>query len=153
MALQYCYIIITAARTVDNGVVDVEENESWERLKIHAVHLIWYMGKGTEGLQKMREQFEAENKAIVIPTQVRWLANPRTIRESRQNREIAGSSVVFVVKGSNVAQSLVKKAIKGAGVWYRVEMYTNAGPDSRCELCCGRGHIKNKCGSKPKCGY
>ena len=32
-------------------------------------------------------------------------------------------------------------------------MYTNEGPDSRCELCCGWGHIENKCGSKPKCGY
>jgi hypothetical protein len=153
MALQYRDIIITAARTVDKGVVDVEENESWERLKIHAVPLIRYMGKGTEGLQKMREEFEAENEGIVIPTQVRWLANPRTIRERRQNGEIAASSVVFVVKGSKVAQSLVKKGIKAAGVWYRVETYTNEGPDSRCELCCGWGHIENKCGSKPKCGY
>ena len=53
MALQYHDIIITAARTVDKGVVDVEENESWERPKIHAVPLVWDMGKGTEGLQKM----------------------------------------------------------------------------------------------------
>jgi len=47
MALQYCDIINTAARTVDKGVMDGEENESWERLKIHAVPLIQYMGKGT----------------------------------------------------------------------------------------------------------
>jgi hypothetical protein len=46
-------IIITAARTVDQGFVDVKENETWERLKIHAVPLVRYMGKGTEGLQKM----------------------------------------------------------------------------------------------------
>jgi len=116
MALQYRDIIITGARTVDKGVVDVEENESWERLKIHTVSLVRYMGKGMEGLQKMREEFEAENEGIVIPTQVRWLANPRTIRERRQNGEIAASSVVFVVKGSRVARSLVKKDIKAAGV-------------------------------------
>jgi hypothetical protein len=53
MALQYCDIIITAVRTVDKGVIDVEENESWERLKIHAVCLVRYMGKGLEGLQMM----------------------------------------------------------------------------------------------------
>jgi hypothetical protein len=52
-ALQYRDIIITAARTVDKGAVDVEENESWERLKIHVVPLVWYMRKGTEGMQKM----------------------------------------------------------------------------------------------------
>jgi len=34
-------------------VMDVEENESWERPKIHAVPLIRYMGKRTQGLQKM----------------------------------------------------------------------------------------------------
>jgi len=152
MAMQYCDIIITAARTVDRGVVDVEENETWERLKIHAVPLVRYMVKGTEGLQKMREEFEVENEGIKVPTQVRWLANPHTIRESRQNGEIAASSVVFVVKGSNEAQVLVKKGIKAAGVWYRVEAYTNEGPDSRCELCCGWGHIENKCSNKPTCG-
>jgi len=152
-ARQYCDIIITAARSVDKGVVDVEENESWDRRKIHAVPLIRYMGKSTEGLQKMREEFEAENEGIVIPTQVRWLANPRTIRERRQNGEIAVASVVFVVKGSKIAQSLVKNGIKVVGVWYRVETYTNEGPDSRCELCCGWGHIENMCSSKPKCGY
>ena len=32
-------------------------------------------------------------------------------------------------------------------------MFINVGPDSRCELCCGWGHIENKYGNKPKCGY
>jgi len=36
-ALQNRDIIITAARTVDKGVMDYKENESWERLKIHPV--------------------------------------------------------------------------------------------------------------------
>jgi hypothetical protein len=75
--------------------------------------------------------------------------NPRTIRERKQKGEIAPSSVVFVVKESRLAQSLVKKGIKAAEVWYRVEMFTNAGPDSRCGLCCGWGHLENKCGDKP----
>jgi hypothetical protein len=153
MAMRYRDIIITAARTVDTGVVDVEENETWERLKIDAIPLVRYMGKGTEGLQKMQEEFEAENEGVAIPTQVRWLANPHTIRERRQNGEITASSVVFVVKGSKVAQNVMKKGIKAAGVWHRVEAFTSAGPDSRCELCCGWGHIENKCDNKPKCGY
>jgi hypothetical protein len=78
------------------------------------------MGKGTEGLQKIREEFEAENEGIAIPTQVQWLENPRTIRERRQNGEIAASSVVCVVKGSRLAQSVIKKGNKVTGVWYRV---------------------------------
>jgi hypothetical protein len=74
------------------------------------------MGKGTEGLQKMQEEFEAENKGLAIPAQVWWLANHPTIRERRQNGEIAASLVVFVLKGIKVAQSLVKMGIEAAGV-------------------------------------
>jgi len=71
MAMRYHNMMITAARTVDKGIVDVEENETWEWRKIHVVPLVRYMGKGTDGLQKMREEFEAENKGVQIPTQVR----------------------------------------------------------------------------------
>jgi len=153
MALQGSDIIITAARTVDKRVVDVEENESWETIMIHAVPHIRYTGKGTDGLQKLRDEFKAENEGIVIPTQGRWLANPRTVRDGRQNGEIPASSVVFVINGSKLGQSVAKKGIKAAGVWYRVETYTNKRPDSRCELRCRWGHIENKCGSKRNCGY
>jgi len=83
MAVAYRNIIITAACMVDKGLIDVEDNESWERLKIHAVPLVRYMGKVTEGLQKMRDEIHAENEGVVIPVQVRWLANSHNIRERR----------------------------------------------------------------------
>jgi len=89
MAKRYSDIIITAAWTVNKGVVDVKENKTWKRLKIHAVSLVWYMGKGTDGLQQMREESEAEKVRIAIPAQVRWLANPGTITERRKNGELA----------------------------------------------------------------
>jgi hypothetical protein len=79
MALRYHDNISTAARTVDRGVVYVESNECWERIKIHAVSLVRYMAKGTEGLQTMSGEFEMENGGIAIPTQVQWLANRRAI--------------------------------------------------------------------------
>jgi hypothetical protein len=150
MAMRYHDIIITAVRTVDKGVVVVEENETWDRLMIHAVPLVRYMGKGPDGGQKMRGEFEAENEGVAIATQVRWLANPRTIRERRLNRDITASSEVFIVKGHKAAQKLIKKGINAAGVWHPVEAFTNVGPDSRCELCCGWGHLENQCGNKPK---
>ena len=85
MAVRYRDIIITAARTVDRGVVDVEKNEPWERLTIHAVPIVRCMGRGTEGQRRLWNEFEAESEGIPIPTQVRWLANPCTMRETRQN--------------------------------------------------------------------
>jgi len=109
MAMRYRDVTKNAARTVDRGVVDVEANKTWERLNIHAVPLVRYMGHSTEGLQKMQEEFEMENNSIAIPTQVRRLANPHTIRERRQNGVIAASSVVFVIQGNKVAQSSIMK--------------------------------------------
>jgi hypothetical protein len=43
-------MFITAARSVEKGVIDVEGYKMWERLKIHTVTQVRYMGKGTEGL-------------------------------------------------------------------------------------------------------
>jgi len=33
--------------------MDIEEKATWDRLKIHAVPFVRYMGKGTEVLQKI----------------------------------------------------------------------------------------------------
>jgi hypothetical protein len=70
ISMQCRDMIIWAARTVDRGVLDVEVTTPWQRLKIHAVPLVWYMEKTIEGLSKIREEFEEENEGIPIPTQV-----------------------------------------------------------------------------------
>jgi len=154
MALLYRDVIIRAARSVDRGIIDMEGNEPWERLKIHTVPLVRYIGRGTEGLQKMREEMKAENEGITIPEQVKCLSNPLTIREREQRGEIRASSVVFIVKGKKIAQRLVERGVIAAGVTYKVEPYTNLGPNSLYELCCGCDHIESKCRhNQPKCGY
>jgi len=76
MALLYRAIIIKAARSVVKGIINVEGNESWERLKIHTVPLVRYMGKGTEQLQKISAEVQAENEGVMILAQVRRLSNP-----------------------------------------------------------------------------
>ena len=43
--------------------------------------------------------------------------------------------------------------VRALTVWYRVVAFTNVGPDSRCVLCCGWGHIENKRGNMPNSGY
>jgi hypothetical protein len=150
MALVPCEYIINAACTVVKKLIDIEENESWEWLNVHAVPLVRYMAKGTEGLQMIQYEIHAENVGVVIPFQERWLVNPHSIRGTRQSGAISALSVVFVVKGDKVARRLANEGIKAVGVWYRVEPSTNIGPDSRCDHCCGWGHIE-KCSDKPTC--
>jgi hypothetical protein len=146
-------IIVTPVRSIDYGVVCVEHNETLEQLKMPGEPLVGYIRKGTEGLDKIREECKVENDGLVIPTHVSWLAIPCTICKRRQNSEIVALSVVFVVNGCKVATCLKKKDITGVGVLYQVERSKNAGPHSRCELFCGWGHIENMCGNKGKCGY
>jgi len=141
-----------AARSVDKAIIDVEGNKSWERLKIDSVPLVWYMGKGTEGLQMMRDEIKAQNEGVTIPAQVRWQLNTRTIKERERRGEIQASSVVFIVKGKKLAERLVSKGVTAAGVRYKVEWNTKVRPDSLCELCSGWGHIQSKCNHQPKCG-
>jgi len=61
---------------VDKGVIEVEENESWERLKIHAVPLVRSRGKGTQGLRKMQHEIHAENEGVTVPVQVLMVSEP-----------------------------------------------------------------------------
>ena len=56
MLMSYKDIVVTAARTVDIGVVDVEVNEVWKRLKVHGIPLARYMGEGTNGTERLREE-------------------------------------------------------------------------------------------------
>jgi len=141
-----------SATTVDIGVVEVEQIESWQLVIIYVVTHVWWMGKVTEGLQKIQEEFEAENEGVAIPAQEWWLAHHCSLRGRRQTGETAASVEVFVVEGNKVAQHLVKKDIKAAWVLFRVEMYTNLGPASRREFCSAWGHIENKCSSEPTFG-
>jgi hypothetical protein len=53
------------------GDVHVVQNESQEWHMIHALLVAWYREECREVLQKMREEFYAENEGIPIPTQVR----------------------------------------------------------------------------------
>ena len=75
--LLYKDTIIRAARTIDPSIVDITANETWRRVKIHGVPLNRYLGRGTYGLDKLREEIEAENEGVEIPRQMRWLGVTR----------------------------------------------------------------------------
>jgi hypothetical protein len=44
---------MTTMRTVDQGGLEVQENKSWERIKIHTVPLGRYITIGSEDMQKL----------------------------------------------------------------------------------------------------
>jgi hypothetical protein len=83
MALADNSAIINAAYTVDMGVIDIEDNDLWERLQVSAVSLVRYMGKCIEGLQSMRHALHLVNKDVVMPVKVRWLENSHSTWENQ----------------------------------------------------------------------
>ena len=60
-------LVQQAARTLDTSITSLDPFEKWGWVKIHGVSLLGYMEKGSSGLQKLREELEAENGGIRSP--------------------------------------------------------------------------------------
>jgi len=145
--IRYRKIVIEAARKVDTGIVDIETNELWERVKLHGVNFDRYLGKKTGGgMEKMRQELQAENKGVVLPLAINWIGGPKDVQKKKGEGKKA-STVVFDVKGSKMAEKVLKKGLRAAGVKYDVEKFMTAGPDSFCGVCSRWGHVEAKCGA------
>ena len=147
MLIRYREIFIKAARKVDAGIVDIETNELWERVKMHGVKFDEYLGKKMGGgLEKLRQELQAENEGMVLPLTINWIGRPKNVQKKKGEGKKA-STVVFAVKGSKMAKRVLKGGVRAAGVKYDVERFMTAGPDSFCGICSGWGHVEAKCGS------
>jgi len=147
MLIKYREIVIKAARKVDAGIVDIETNELWERVKMHGVNFDRYLGKKTGGgLEKLRQELQAENEGVVLPLAISWIGGPKDVQKKKSEGKKA-SSVVFAVKGSKMAKKVLKGGLRAAGVKYDVERFMTAGPDSFCGVCSRWGHVEAKCGA------
>jgi hypothetical protein len=125
-------IIIVTAKSVDQGIIDIQKNETWIMLKIqiHGVSL-----KRAEELDKIREEFTAENVGLVISMKVQWLGSPIRIQERYRNREITVSSIAFAIKGQLDARRILKSGDRAAGILYEVEKCVMSWPDCMCGIC------------------
>ena len=147
MLIKYREIVIKAARKVDTGIVDIETNEIWERVKMHGINFDRYLGKKTGGgLEKLRQELQAENEGVVLPFAISWIGGPKDGQKKKAEGKKA-SSVVFAVKRSKMAEKVLKGGLRAAGVKYDVERFMTAGPDSFCRVCSRWGHVEAKCGA------
>jgi len=147
MLNRYREIVIKTARNVDTEIVDIETNELWEKVKMHGVNFDRYLGKKTGGgLEKLRQELQAENEGVVLPLTISWIGGPKDVQKKKGEGKKA-SSVVFAVKGNEMAERVLKGGLRAAGVNYDVEKFMTAGPDSFCGVCSRWGHIEAKCGS------
>jgi hypothetical protein len=147
MLIRYREIVIKAARKVDVGIVDIETNELWERVKMHGVNFDRYLGKKMGGgLEKLRQKFQAENEGVVLPLAISLIGGPKDVQKKMGEGRWA-STVVLAVKGSKMAEKVLKGGLWAAGVKYDVERCITARPDSFCRVCSRWGHVEVKCGA------
>jgi hypothetical protein len=66
-------IVVMVARKIDQGIIDVEANETWERVKMHGIRFDQYLAKRSGGLEKLRQKIQAENEGVIIPFAIRWV--------------------------------------------------------------------------------
>lgn len=63
------------------------------------------------------------------------------------------SSVTFVVRGGEMANTIIKNGLRIMGRQYRVEAFVEARPDTICGACSGWGHGEHNCAfpGMPRC--
>jgi hypothetical protein len=83
---RYEDVIIRVARGINRGIIGFEEIEVWRKLKIHGIPLTRYVGRGTNRLEKLRDEIEAENAGVSVPMAARWLV---TLHKSRSDGQRA----------------------------------------------------------------
>jgi hypothetical protein len=118
---KYEAVIIKEAHIVGRGIIGFKENEAWQRLKIHGVPLNRYVGRGTNGLEKLREEIQAENAGVTIPMAARWLGRVPQLKERWASGIITASSVVFAVRGEDTGRKPLREGVRICGNRYTVE--------------------------------
>ena len=147
---KYRDAMVTAARKIDGGITDILPNENWTTLKLCKVPLRLYGNH--EDLQILREEIEAENQGVTIPTNPRWIASPRR-REDAMKNGATVHPVMFHVVDRKTAARLLTRGAWVAGRKYKVEPYLQAAPDALCGRCAQWGHIEPMCGEAAACRW
>ena len=80
MLLRRRDLAIRAARSVGPGISNLEARQTWRWAKVHGIPIAHYLGKGTNGATMLREELEAGNEGIRIPSAIRWLAGQQMSR-------------------------------------------------------------------------
>ena len=131
-ALRSNVAIVRAACSLDPGIIDLEANQAWKRVKAHAVPVARYVGKGTFGTEKLREELEAGNEGVKISFLTRWLGQPSKAKARFKEGTIVASSVTSAVAGETVFNRLCKCGLRLLGRRHDFEVFEEIRPDVRC---------------------
>ncbi|TGZ77551.1 hypothetical protein EX30DRAFT_351800 [Ascodesmis nigricans] len=157
MALNFKETLMKAARGVDNNVEQMKANETWHKLKLHAVSLNRYYHPDNneeareKGLSQLKKDIENAYPEIDLPLKPRWLLHPERLRERANS--ITHSTAIITLRSGEDAERIRKEGLWIYGKQHTIDKYIQGGPDAFCEICCGWGHGTHRCerAEKPAC--
>lgn len=112
--------LIKAAKSIDQGVIGVEALEQWQRLKVHGMPLLQYLGEGKMDL--LYREIES-SIGIKLKTRPRWLVNEARLEERLESGTGKGSAIVITVGNSTEAAKLCAKGLRFGGALKVIERY------------------------------
>ena len=75
------------------------------------------------GTEALREELEAENEGIRIPSAIRWLSGAASVKAQYEERTITASSVVLAVAGEATYRLVRKGGLRLKGHRCDAEAY------------------------------
>ncbi|TGZ81927.1 hypothetical protein EX30DRAFT_348316 [Ascodesmis nigricans] len=115
MALKYKATLVRAAGEADRAVEELKANETWHKLKLHAVRLNQYCHPETEsntpeeGLARLKEDIFNAYPEMDIPLTLKWLLHPEKLRERANTASC--SMVILTLRDGKVAGRIKKEGI------------------------------------------
>jgi hypothetical protein len=153
MTEQWNHVILRAARKVDEHIIAVEKNETWNKLKINQVSLERFFPEHTNRqdpkvyLERLRQEIEATNPDIKSALPLVWLTGPARLRQKMLDEGIRNSTVVINVRDNSIADRMINTGVMIGGRRHTVTRYIRAGPDTLCNICSRWGHHEHNCGA------
>ena len=121
---------------------------------MHTIPVARYLGRGSGSTEILREELEAENVGIRIPSPIRWLSGAPSVKDRHHEGTIKALSVVLAVTDEDTFRLVRKGGLRLQGRRYEVEAYEEVRPDVRCGHCCEWGHIEPQClRTAARCGW
>ena len=96
----------------DPAVTILEDRETswWETM--HAIPVARYLDRGLGGTEKLREELEAENVGIRIPSPTRYLSGAPSVKARHYEGTIKASSVVLAVTDEDPSRLIRKGGLR-----------------------------------------
>ena len=109
---------------------------------------------GSHGTEALREELEAENEGIRVPSAIRWLSGAASVKARYDERTITASSVVLAVADEATYPLVQRGGPRLQGRRCDAEAYEEIRPDFRGDHCSSWGHISSKCTrTTARCGW